>query len=418
MMQQSVAPIQTRDRLLESAFSEFSEQGYYKTNVDTITRRAGVSHGTFYLYFKNKNELLKLVIQDLMQKIPGIVYRVTSPVNIQDMILTPELLPEFEQAIRIFVETLANASGLIKAFMQGMLQDRELFSFSIHLVRELASIFKMFVKTAQKQGRFRGCDATIIAEIMSICLSTSILMRATDIIAGNPETLARNIAGILYPALLFDQDRRFPARAKEETSAKKKKTSKALIEAAKHELAIHGYFDTKIAAIAKKAGLSRGTFYLYFKDKDEIIEAVFADMLSTLNPFRSGADDFFQGLDMSSIDDLIKINTVIIEVFDTPFNRALLQGTFCSEKLSANYKRFIDIYSTPIIAKISMLQKVGKCQDVDPAIAAQIIQTTVSYTAFLRNLGIIMCTKREFAVNMAWFLYYFLNYPSGSALLR
>ena len=47
-----VASEQTRQRLLDAAIKEFSEHGYYLTNVDSITQRAGVSHGTFYLYFK------------------------------------------------------------------------------------------------------------------------------------------------------------------------------------------------------------------------------------------------------------------------------------------------------------------------------------------------------------------------------
>ncbi|HMK66414.1 MAG TPA: TetR/AcrR family transcriptional regulator, partial [Thermodesulfobacteriota bacterium] len=47
----------TRMALLEAAQEVFKDQGYYSTSVSEITRRAGVSMGTYYQYFKNKEEL-------------------------------------------------------------------------------------------------------------------------------------------------------------------------------------------------------------------------------------------------------------------------------------------------------------------------------------------------------------------------
>ncbi len=47
-----------RLRILEAATELFVSQGYRKTSVDEVARAAGVSKGTVYLYFKNKNDLL------------------------------------------------------------------------------------------------------------------------------------------------------------------------------------------------------------------------------------------------------------------------------------------------------------------------------------------------------------------------
>ena len=44
----------TRDRLLTAARSLFVARGYHLTRPQDITRLAGVGHGTFYLYFANK----------------------------------------------------------------------------------------------------------------------------------------------------------------------------------------------------------------------------------------------------------------------------------------------------------------------------------------------------------------------------
>ncbi|MBN1572400.1 MAG: TetR/AcrR family transcriptional regulator [Deltaproteobacteria bacterium] len=52
-----------RRLLIDSAKSLFVERGYGNTTVDMITERAGVSTGTFYIYFKSKSEVYK-VFQD------------------------------------------------------------------------------------------------------------------------------------------------------------------------------------------------------------------------------------------------------------------------------------------------------------------------------------------------------------------
>ncbi len=47
-----------RLKLVGAATELFVAQGYRKTSVDEVARRAGVSKGTVYLYFKTKGELL------------------------------------------------------------------------------------------------------------------------------------------------------------------------------------------------------------------------------------------------------------------------------------------------------------------------------------------------------------------------
>ena len=50
---------QTVRRLLEAGLAEFDERGFQAVRVDDIVRRARTSHGTFYLYFANKDDFFK-----------------------------------------------------------------------------------------------------------------------------------------------------------------------------------------------------------------------------------------------------------------------------------------------------------------------------------------------------------------------
>jgi len=52
--------------ITEAAFSVFADKGYASARVEEVARRAGVSKGLLYLYFKTKEELFKAVIRSVV----------------------------------------------------------------------------------------------------------------------------------------------------------------------------------------------------------------------------------------------------------------------------------------------------------------------------------------------------------------
>jgi AcrR family transcriptional regulator len=53
-------------KLLEAGLAEFDENGFQAVRVDDVVRRANISHGTFYLYFSNKDDLFKTLLRDAL----------------------------------------------------------------------------------------------------------------------------------------------------------------------------------------------------------------------------------------------------------------------------------------------------------------------------------------------------------------
>jgi AcrR family transcriptional regulator len=53
--------------ILESAFVEFSRNGYAATTLDQIAERAGVTKGTIYVYFENKEHLFISMVREVMR---------------------------------------------------------------------------------------------------------------------------------------------------------------------------------------------------------------------------------------------------------------------------------------------------------------------------------------------------------------
>ena len=52
--------------ITEAALAAFAEKGYAATRVDDVARRAGVSKGLLYLYFKTKEDLFKAVVRSFV----------------------------------------------------------------------------------------------------------------------------------------------------------------------------------------------------------------------------------------------------------------------------------------------------------------------------------------------------------------
>jgi AcrR family transcriptional regulator len=51
-------------KLLDAAMIVFARRGYYAARVDDIVKVARTSHGTFYLYFSNKEDLLRALVAE------------------------------------------------------------------------------------------------------------------------------------------------------------------------------------------------------------------------------------------------------------------------------------------------------------------------------------------------------------------
>src|SRR5579863_5082118 len=52
--------------ILDAALACFAERGFAATRLDDVARRAGITKGTLYLYFPNKEELFKAVIRETL----------------------------------------------------------------------------------------------------------------------------------------------------------------------------------------------------------------------------------------------------------------------------------------------------------------------------------------------------------------
>lgn len=56
-----------REQLLDAALARFSERGVAETRIEDVTAEAGVAKGTFYLYFRSKDEVLEALRERFLE---------------------------------------------------------------------------------------------------------------------------------------------------------------------------------------------------------------------------------------------------------------------------------------------------------------------------------------------------------------
>ncbi|MBV8560945.1 MAG: TetR/AcrR family transcriptional regulator [Acidimicrobiia bacterium] len=59
----------TMRKLLDAAMTVFEKRGYHAARVDDIVKVARTSHGTFYLYFANKEDLFRALLHDVADEV-------------------------------------------------------------------------------------------------------------------------------------------------------------------------------------------------------------------------------------------------------------------------------------------------------------------------------------------------------------
>lgn len=63
----------TMRKLLDGGMAALAERGFHATRVDDIVRSARTSHGTFYLYFSDKEDLVRTLAEECVDEITRVV---------------------------------------------------------------------------------------------------------------------------------------------------------------------------------------------------------------------------------------------------------------------------------------------------------------------------------------------------------
>jgi AcrR family transcriptional regulator len=109
----------TLRRLLDAGLRVFARRGYHAARVDDIVRAARTSHGTFYLYFANKEDLLRALAVDCAHDLTDLAESI-GPIG-PDAAGRAQLRSFLER----FINTYRRYGPVIRAWMEDQVGDRD-----------------------------------------------------------------------------------------------------------------------------------------------------------------------------------------------------------------------------------------------------------------------------------------------------
>ena len=74
-----------KNQILDGAKKLIARNGYYQTHVEDILREVKLGKGTFYLYFKNKEELFVSILEKSLDEWEEVVLKATTETGHEDL---------------------------------------------------------------------------------------------------------------------------------------------------------------------------------------------------------------------------------------------------------------------------------------------------------------------------------------------
>jgi AcrR family transcriptional regulator len=161
-------------RILQAAAELLSEEGYNQMSTNHIARHAGVSVGSLYQYFPNKNAIVLALIERLHERHMEVI-----STKLQEIQAAEE--PSLETAVRSIVHGIIEACLVDPKLTQVLLREvRHLDEF--HALREWVDNVGKMVETAlrQRQDMLRATDPSLAAYIIVNAVNGVILSAELD----------------------------------------------------------------------------------------------------------------------------------------------------------------------------------------------------------------------------------------------
>ncbi|SHI13044.1 TetR/AcrR family transcriptional regulator [Sporanaerobacter acetigenes] len=168
---------QKEDSLYAAAYELFTTQGIHNTAISDIVKKAGVAKGTFYLYFKDKYDVLDKIILD---KSSEILVEAIENTNIKEFDSFEEKLLYFIDSI---IEYLKENKLLLKLIYKNLSWGVVRKAYKDYKgINEIYYMFEEGLKDHDlKEGDIEKIIFIILELVGSVCYSCIVLREPTNI---------------------------------------------------------------------------------------------------------------------------------------------------------------------------------------------------------------------------------------------
>lgn len=175
----------TRRQILDAACGVFEDRGYRAASVGAITEQARTAHGTFYLYFSNKDDVFCQVIESV------VAGELVEAAAVPRGVSAREAL---QVGLAGFIEVYSRHQGLWEALLEGVLQSPRVQELWLELRRGLIDQIAANLRAQQARRELRPLDPVLVAHALA---SMTEWLAFTHLALGEPGGEGRDPEGMV-----------------------------------------------------------------------------------------------------------------------------------------------------------------------------------------------------------------------------
>jgi len=189
-------------QIMDAALKVFGNKGFMASTMEEIAQEAGVTKGTIYLYFRNKEGLFVQTIRNQFQRALDLLPRITFAPDADPETLARDLGKEFLDVMMTpeVAKTIPLIIGEIRhlPILKTMYQDEILAQANIRLAKIL--------ELGMNLGLIRRMDPIIAARclfgMLMVFVLTQEVLGAKEVTPMTTDDIAETAAGIYFHGIL------------------------------------------------------------------------------------------------------------------------------------------------------------------------------------------------------------------------
>jgi AcrR family transcriptional regulator len=197
----------TQEQLLAAAREVFEEKGYAATTVGAITAAANTAHGTFYLYFRNKEDAFSSV----MEAVTAELYQEAGARWAKG-----DAYASIETSIRGFLEVFVAHRGLWRCLLEGSFANPVIEAMWLGIRQRFVDRIERNLRQLAEGGDIRPLHPALTANALGAMVAwaaTTQFVLATPPVAGESfDDCVRTLTDLWFHAVYLDPQGPLPAR--------------------------------------------------------------------------------------------------------------------------------------------------------------------------------------------------------------
>jgi AcrR family transcriptional regulator len=181
----------TKRRLLDAGATVLASKGYHATRVDDVVKVAQTSHGTFYLYFSNKEELFRALAAEVAEEMQALA-ETMEPLGAGETGRA-----RLQRWIRQFVELYRRHGPVIRAWTEAEIGGSEFGRLGTDLLTQFTGVIVARIGEVAPPD----LDPAIATLVLVAMLERLNYYALTDQVRIEPDAIAETLARVTHASL-------------------------------------------------------------------------------------------------------------------------------------------------------------------------------------------------------------------------